>query len=447
MKVYDVIVAGGGSAGLIAALASARSGAHTLLIEETSNYGGTNTHSLVGPLVPFIGEDKRQIVDGIPQEIIDDLIAIGGAIGHVDDPIDFAYGLTPVDFKALQLVQAEKVRQESNLEVVLSQSIIHVNVETREITYVMTQDQQGNHHTYYGKQIIDATGDADVTRLAGCDVNFGRESDSKAQPMTMCFNVGNVDLERVRDDVRDNPDNFVVSDAIKDGKRMGYVAISGYFNEVRHSTDFPIQRDRLLFFQGAQENEVGVNTTRILNYSSLIPEEYQKATQEAHHQVFELFKWLKDTIPAFKNAYIKDIGTLGVRESVHIVGRKQLNEKDVLTGSKQDKSIAVGCYPIDIHSPDSNIMEFLEDNVLRNFEIDLDMLLPQSIDNLMVVGRPISATHAAHAASRVSVTCMAMGQSAGIIAAMASRMNMSPSNLEYNDIKNEIRAMGGIVDR
>src|SRR5699024_692537 len=96
-KEYDVVVMGAGSSGVIAAIASARMGASTCLIEEREVFGGTNTTALVGPLVPFIGENKKQIVDGIPQEIIDELIRIGGSIGHVDDPIGFAHGLTPVD--------------------------------------------------------------------------------------------------------------------------------------------------------------------------------------------------------------------------------------------------------------------------------------------------------------------------------------------------------------
>lgn len=447
MKTYDVIVVGGGSAGVIAALSSARSGAKTLLVESKTTFGGTNTNALVGPLVPFLGETKTPIVGGIPQEIIDELIAIGGSKGHVDDPIDFAYSLTPVDFKAMQIIQANKLYAESNLEIVTGTSVTAVDREGSRIQAITTLNEYGTANRYSAAVIIDASGDADVTRLSGEAVNIGRESDHKSQPMTMCFNVGNVDLERVRDDVAKNPDNFAVSDAIRNGERMDYVAISGYFDEVRSSKTFPIQRDRLLFFEGVQEGEVGMNTTRIMNLSSLNPEELQQATIEGHQQVLALFKWLKAEIPAFKDSYIKDVGDIGVRESVHIVGRKQLTEYDVLSGAKQEKSIAVGCYPIDIHSPDSSIMEFLEENIVRNFEIDLDMCLPQNVDNLIVVGRPISATHAAHAASRVSVTCMALGQSAGIIAALSAAQAVDPHALDYTLIKQHINAMGGIVDR
>lgn len=447
MKVYDVLVVGGGSAGVFAALSSARNGAKTLLIEERAVLGGTNTTALVGPLVPFIGENNRPIVGGIPQELISNLIKKGGSLGHLPDPIDFAYTMTPVDFKMMQLELSRMVQQEPNLEVVLHSSVIDVVVENRTLKKVMTRNPFGDICSYEAKTFIDATGDADVSALAGVEFKVGRESDGKSQPMTMCFNVGGVDLDCVRDDVASNPDNFVISEAIKNGERMGYVAISGYFKEVKESNNFPIKRDRLLFFQGVREDEVGVNTTRILNKSSLNPQELIEAELEGQTQVLSLFEWLKDNIPAFKNSYIKDVGSIGVRESRHLVGRKTLTELDVLKGNTQEKSIAVGAYPIDLHSPDSSLMEFLEENIVKNFEIDLEMLMPKNIDNLLVVGRPISATHQAHAASRVSATCMAIGQSAGIVCALSSKENKLIQDLEYNTIKNKIETMGGIVTR
>lgn len=447
MKSYDVIVMGGGSAGIIAALASARSGAKTCLIEQQGVFGGTNTTALVGPLVPFLGEGKKQIVDGIPQEMINRMQALGGAIGHVDDPIDFAYGLTPVDFKIMQLVLADMVSEEEHLDVHLHTTVVACDVKDSKIDTITVSDNLGLLTKLSAKNYIDATGDADVVTLAESEVYIGRESDNKAQPMTMCFNLGGVDLEKVRDDVAAHPENFAVSDAIKNGKRMDYVAISGYFNEVRNSDTFPIKRDRLLFFQGVREGEVGVNTTRVLDKLSTNPQQLKEAELEGQRQVLELFKWLKNNISAFRDAYIKDVGSIGVRESRHLVGRKTLTEMDVLSGQKQDKSIAVGAYPIDIHSPDSAMMEFLEENIVRNFEIDLEMLMPKNLDNVLVAGRPISATHQAHAASRVSVTCMAIGQSAGIIAAMSALNKQAIEKLDYQDIKQSIVAFGGIVDR
>lgn len=338
-KEYDVVVMGAGSSGVIAAIASARMGASTCLIEEREVFGGTNTTALVGPLAPFIGENKKQIVDGIPQEIIDELIRIGGSIGHIDDPIGFAHSLTPVDFKALQLVQSKFIQNESNIDVILHNSVVDVQLDDRCIKSVTIKNHLGETDTIYGKTFIDATGDADVVTLAGAEVFIGRESDNKSQPMTMCFNIGNVDLERVRDDVQKNPENFVLDDAHSNGKRMDYVAISGYCDEVKSSDSFPIERDRLLFFQGVREGEVGVNTTRIFDKSSLNPQELIEAEIEGQRQVYELFNWLKENIPAFKDSYIKDVGVIGVRESRHLIGRKVLDEMDVLAGNKQENQL------------------------------------------------------------------------------------------------------------
>ncbi|CAM3638449.1 FAD-dependent oxidoreductase [Erysipelothrix urinaevulpis] len=443
---FDVVVVGGGSAGAMAAIASARNGAKTCLIEEKSILGGTNTASLVGPLVPFIGEDKQPIVGGIPQELINRLIKKGGAIGHVDDPIDFAYGLTPVDFSLMQL-ELIQMANEAKVEMYLNHSVVDVSKKQTNIISVVVSDLNGQRFEIKGKQYIDATGDADVAMLAGCELFVGRKSDHKSQPMTMCFNLSNVNLEMVRDDVMKNPDNFVVSEEIRQGKRMDYVAISGYFDEVSKSSNFPIERDRLLFFQGVTKNDVGMNTTRILDKTSLNTQSLSEAEIIGQDQVTKLFAWLKENIEAFKDATIKNIGSVGVRESRHLVGKKTLTELNVLRGDKQERSIAVGCYPIDIHAPDSSLMEYVEDQTLKNFEIDLEMLQSDEVNNLLVVGRPISATHQAHAASRVSVTCMAIGQSAGLIASLSSQEDIAIDQLPYKKIKELITQHGGIVER
>lgn len=418
---YDVIVVGAGSAGVMAAISSARNGAKTLLIEETATFGGTNTNSLVGPLVPFLGEGGKLIVDGIPQEMIERLIELGGSKGHVKDPIGFAHSLTPVDFKLMQVVQANMIAEEELLEVKLHESVIKVNMDGDTITSVVTTGRFGDHNEYSAKMFVDASGDADIVALAGGEFEIGRETDGKVQPMTMVFSLGNVDLEMVRDDVAKNPENFALSDEIANGERMEYVAISGYFDEVRSSTTFPVVRDRLLFFEGVQPGEVYVNTTRVLDKSNLDADEYNEAALEGNKQVLALFEWMKENIPPFKDSHLKDVGVIGVRESRRIVGKKQLTSLDVLSGAKQPNPVATGSYPIDVHSPDSAEMEFLEENIVRDYEIDLDMLVPKGLSNILVAGRAISATHEAHASSRVSVTCMAIGESAGRVAAERSK--------------------------
>ena len=447
MNNYDVIVIGAGSAGVIAALSSARSGAKTLIIEETSTFGGTNTNALVGPLVPFIGENKEQIVNGIPQEIIDKLISLNGSKGHVNDPIGFAHSLTPVDFKMLQVVQTNLINKEENITVQLNESVIETRLENNIITSVITKDRYGLEKEYRSKVFIDATGDADIIAMSGAEFEIGRETDGKVQPMTMVFSLGNVDLESIRDDVSKNPDNFAVSDEIKNGERMEYVAVSGYFNEVRNSESFPIVRDRLLFFEGVQPNEVFVNTTRVLNKNNLNSQELTDATLEGNTQVLELFEWMRKNIAPFKNSHLIDVGTIGVRESRRIVGKKTLIPMDVLSGAKQEKSIAVGSYPIDVHSPDSAQMEFIEEKTVKNYEIDLDMITPIALKNVLVAGRAISATHEAHASSRVSVTCMAIGQSAGVAGAIAARNKGLIEEINYEELKKEILNLGGVIQR
>lgn len=446
MEKYDVIVVGAGSAGVMAALASARKGAKTLLIEESETIGGTNVRSLVGPLVPFLGETGKPIVGGIVQEVIEDLVRNGGCLGHIQDPIGFCHSLTPVDFKMMQLVLFHKIQDEKLLTLKMKESVISVEVHHQMIDSITSMDEHGNYHQYKAHSYIDASGDADLMAQAKVPFEYGRKEDGKCQPMTMVFSLGGVDLDKIRHDVEKNPDQFVISEEIQK-KRMSYVAISGYFKKVQESHDFPIERDRLLFFEGLHPDEVFVNTTRILNASNLKTDEWNSAVEEGNRQVRMLYQWMKKNIEAFKDSFILDIGVLGVRESRRIVGKKQLNSEDVLFGKQQNYSIAVGSYPIDIHSPDSANMNFKNTFISHDYEIDFEMCVSNKIKNSAVAGRPISATHEAHASSRTSATCMAIGQSIGVAAALSVKENIHLVDIPYELLKKEIEQIGGIVKK
>lgn len=446
MEKYDVIVVGAGSAGVMAALASARKGAKTLLIEESETIGGTNVKSLVGPLVPFLGETGKPIVGGIVQEMIDDLMQNVGCLGHINDPIGFCHSLTPVDFKMMQLILFNKIQEEKHLTLKLKESVISAKVNNQRIDSITSIDEHGCHHRYQSHSYVDASGDADLMVQAKVSFEYGRNKDGKCQPMTMVFSLGGVDLAKIRQDVERDPDQFAISEEVKNNN-MTYVAISGYFQKVQNSPDFPIERDRLLFFEGLHVGEVFVNTTRILNASNLKIDEWSQAVEEGNCQVLALYQWMKQNIEAFKNSFLLDVGVLGVRESRRIVGKKQLSSEDVLFGKRQEHSIAIGSYPIDIHSPDSANMNFKNTFISHDYEIDFDMCIPKNLENAAVTGRPISATHEAHAASRTSATCMAVGQSIGIAAALAAKENIDLASVPYELLKKEIERIGGIVKK
>lgn len=443
---YEVIIVGGGTAGVIAALASARSGAKTLLLEESTNFGGTNTKALVGPLTSFKGEKNDFIVGGIPLEIIDELESIGASKGAIPDPIGFAYSLTPVDFSMLKIIQGLKLTNEANLSYRLREMVIAVEREAERVTGVKTIDNQGQEHLYYGEIIIDATGDADVVAKASESYEYGREGDRLTQPMSLIFSLENVDFEQIKKDIAADKENFVLSAE----ENKNYLAVSGYFNEVAAAVakeDFPVMRDRLLFFEGLHEGEVYCNTTRIVNKNSLSSQEYAEAYGIGIKQVYELWQWMRTNILAFKESFIGQVGELGIRETRRIKGHKTLTVEDILNGRRQEKSIALGAYPIDIHSPEGEGMNFFEEKTVKNYEIDLAMVVPKGLDNVMVAGRAISASHEAHASSRVSATCMAIGQATGVIAALAVKEQCLIEELNYQKIKMAIEEIGGIVTK
>lgn len=445
MEKFDVVIIGAGSAGSIAAIASARMGAKTLLIDEKDTVGGTNVRGLVGPLTSFIGEKGDVICGGIPQELIDRLIKENACIGHINDPIGFCHSLTPIDFKMMQITLFQMIDESKNITLRLNEELISSKVIDNKITSITTIDSNSKEHIYEAKVFIDASGDADLVAISNIKYTIGRKEDGMCQPMTTIFSLGNVNLDKVKEDVKNNPENFVISEDVKKNG-MGYVAISGYFKEVQESNNFPVGRDRLLFFEGTNKGEVFVNTTRICGYSSIDKNQNDAAIKEGNKQVYDLYKWLKENIEAFKDSYILDIGTLGVRESRRLIGKKTLTADDILNGRKQNKSIAIGSYPIDIHSPDSSKMNFVGDFISHDYEIDYDMCISEDVDNMLVAGRIISATHEAHASSRVTATCMSVGQSVGIAAALLAKNDSSVDEINIDELKICINNIGGITD-
>lgn len=440
--VYDVIVCGGGPSGIVSAISAKRNGASVLLVEQSGLLGGNSVHALVGPWMSF-HYGKTQVIKGIAQEIVERMVKKGYSLSHITDPIGFCDTITPYDVEGLKEVLFELIDEEQ-IDLLLHAFIIDVIRDEDTIKGVKVATKSGL-IDLYGKVIIDATGDGDVAYQMGCDYVFGRKSDNFAQPMTMIFTVGNVQLDELRTYIKNNKSDF----ALKEDYDDDYVAISGCFSlveEARKNGDFTISRDRVLLFEEVRPNQVAVNMTRIQKHSGVDAWSLSEAEIQGRKQIKEVFAFLKKYVPGFKDSYIvRTPSKIGVRETRHIIGEYTMDIDDIVEERSFHDSICVSAYPIDIHSPEGSSLTVIGETNQKCYEIPLRVLIPKKAEQLIVTGRAISATHEANASMRVTPSVMALGEASGVLASRAIKKGIAPRKVDYKEVQAILRKQGQIV--
>lgn len=431
---FDVIVAGGGPSGVMAAIAAARNGAKTMLVERYGFLGGMATNALVGPLQSFHAGEE-QVAEGLAQEMIDRLKAIGGTPGHVPDMVGFVSTVTPVDVEKMKYVLQEMV-EESGVELQLHTIVTGVDVDDSGSLKALQLFNKTGHLKARASIFVDCTGDGDVVSMAGVPFEKGREGDGLAQPMTMMFRMGGVDFEKLRAYIKAHPEEFVLAD---DWESFPMVGVSGFFSLVdkaKQEKRLSIERDRVLFFELPAKGEVTVNMTRVIRHDATDGQALSKAEILGRQQVMEAVRFLQSDIPGFENAELINCGTqIGVRESRRIVGKYILTGEDVVKGRKFFDVIARGSYPIDIHSPDGEELNVIKMEPGTSYDIPYRSVINDKVHNLLVAGRCLSATHEALASARVTPTAMVVGQGVGTAAALAIKHKCSPHDINIQELQ------------
>lgn len=441
---YDVIVCGAGPSGMVASISARRNHARVLLVETSGLLGGNSVLSLVGPWMTFHNH-QSQIIRGIGGEIVEKLKAHGFSLGHIEDPIGFADSITPVDVEGIKEIYFDYIKDEG-IDLLLHAFVCDVIASNNTIKGVKVATKSGM-LDLYGKIIIDATGDGDVCSLMGCETTFGREADHLAQPMTMLFSVGNVDIIRLKAFLRANADDVVM----KDNYDYQYLAISGFFKKVQEAKaadEFDLIRDRVLLFQDVRPNQVSINMTRVRQLSGINVFELTKAEIEGRSQIKEAFAFLKKYIPGFENSWIvRTPYRIGVRETRHVIGDYIMQVSDILSKREFVDSICLSAFPIDIHSPSSEQLELFEQAEDKSYEIPIRVLIPKNTNNLIVTGRCISATHEANASLRVTPSAMGLGEAAGVLGAFCAKYQKTPRELDYRLVQNQLIKQGQIIKK
>lgn len=409
---YDLIVVGGGFAGVGAAISAAREGLDVLLIEKFNSLGGAAVHALVMPFMKFWSpdpetSDPKYLCGDLFLEIIEEMRKLGPY-----DPRP-----TRFDEEYLKLV-LNRMAIQSGVTLLFNTTVTDATVENGEIRSIKAWGKS-RAMEFYADSFIDATGDAELATIAGVPSQVGRERDGLCQPMTLCFRMGNVDTEVY---LKNKPN------------------INPLYDEFRQAGKIKNPRENVLIFDNRNEGVLHFNTTRIVKLDPTDPFDVTKAEIEAREQVYEIYHFMKDNIPGFENARVLSTAIqIGIRESRKIEGEYTLTQEDLKSLARFDDAIAASNYDIDIHSPDGTGTSHYYFAPGDWYQIPYRCLVPKKLNNLLVAGRCISSTHEAQASYRIMPYCCELGQAAGVAASVAKKNGTNIKNVDVPAVQEILR--------
>jgi len=449
-KSYDIVVIGAGPGGLPAAIVAARRGAKVLLVEKNGYLGGNLAIGL--PLLGYLDKNGIQVTAGFAQELVDTLMDRNACYGHSRCPMHNS--VTLYNHEEFKLVAFEKCL-EAGVEILLNTEVIDADVEDGSIRK-LTLFGKGYRIEVEAKVFIDATGDGDVGYLAGAHYEKGQKGTGVMQPPTLMFTLGNVNLEKFHEFISKDPEQMILGDTmevprdynpdhIKSTHNHVFVGLRKLFSQLKAKGELSVDRDTFIYINSLIPGEVNVNSTRHLNVDGSNVFDITRAEIEGHFQIPKLTETLRKYVPGFENCYITRIfPTLGVRETRRFAGIKQLTEDKIVVGDIPEDTVALGSYIIDIHDGGGagTIIKRLE----KAYGIPYGCLVSKDIDNLMFSGRCISMDAVVLSSARVMPTCMAIGEAAGVGAAVAVNKGVKPAEVDASDVVKILKENGAILN-
>lgn len=457
----DVIVVGGGTAGVVAAIAAARQGADTLLVERRGFLGGMMTIGNAG-LTDYIVFDRNldehrkivgelatdpagvHVVGGIPMEITRRLLAAGHALGTLGQPGAYVF-TDQQEFKRLLLTMME----EAGVRLLLHSLFVDVVMDGDSVAGVVVENKSGR-QVLLGKIVVDASGDGDVAAKAGAPYVIGVGPDDLGAKagvplgsmggMGVMFRVGNVDLERLFQFLFANPQYFQM-------QRLAQMTLDEAYAAFRRGDMACFAVTNIGYTVQIYNTPLpGVLILCCPSYigSGLSVDDLTQGELVILKETWARVDAMRAKLPGCEAMKILDVPEIQVRETRHIQGEYVLNIEDIHLTRYFPDAIGRGSHVIDT----SPVPEALKNFVLPprwQFSIPYRCLVPRGVNNLLLAGRCISATHEASGCTRVTVQCMITGEAAGVAAAMCARQGCAPRDVDVAQLRRTLANQGVIL--
>lgn len=432
---FDVVVIGGGPAGLAASVSAAQHGARTLLVERYGFLGGMGTAGGVTNFAGLYGRkdgEMQQLVHGV----VDDLLARIDALGGLNQPQDGMQGRIRVrsyDVSAYKCA-ADQLLLAAGVQILFHAWAAAVVMSGQAIEALVVETKSGR-QAIRARRFIDCSGDADVAHFAGVPFELGDGHGSALFPSTM-FRVGHVDAGRALAAVGD------------------FVAINNLMeqSEARHPGRYQFPRKGAILRPQKNPAEWRANVTQIRNAAGNAMDatdarQLSEGEMEGRRQITEYFRFLKDEVPGFETSAIVDIAPqVGIRETRRICGAYALSGEDILSSARFDDVIGINAWPMEMHVDGAISWGFPRDDRRAYNDLPWRMLVTPEVNNLLVAGRCASMTHEGQSAARASGGCFVMGQAAGTAAALLDE-GAAFSAIDITRLQQHLRKGGVYLDR
>jgi len=441
----QVVVAGAGAAGIAAAIAAARNGAQTLLIEYNGFLGGISaTLGWIG----FHDNRYRQVVKGLAAEFVRKMQERGEASPYVFDPK--CSSIVTLNTHVWKILAMEECAA-AGVKLMLHAHVVDAVREGDRVCGLVVEHKSGRTRID-ADIVIDATGDGDVAARAGAAWEKGRTGDGLVQAPTLVFRLGGLNRERFIAACKDPANNYrewlapypdlwrKMMNRIDTVPAFITGGFAGLVAKARAAGDFDVPQSRVVGVKTHIPDEFLVVSTRVLGLDPTDTASLTDAYTRLYAQIPVVTNFFRKYLPGCENAHIREIAPMmGVRESRRIMGDYVLTADDLIEGRTFPDVVAMGGYHIDIHRPSGT---WVESRNVEAYGIPFRCLVARGLDGLLMAGKCLSATHEAVASTRVIPICMAQGQAAGTAAALAVRAGASVRELDVSRLQDALIAQG-----